>query len=75
MGRSLDQVCQNYPAALDLDLLVLNVLRIVVLAAGAHGLVPVALIPVVEYFRVRNWPGRYCCLKYISKLFELREVI
>ena len=41
MGWSLEQVCQNYPAALELELLVFNVLRIFVLVAGAHELVPV----------------------------------
>ena len=35
-------------ADLDLELLVLNVLIIVVLVAGAHELVPVALMPVFE---------------------------
>ena len=50
MGWSSEQVCQNYPMVLYLELLVLNMLQIVVLVAGAHELVPVALMPVVEYF-------------------------
>ena len=50
MGWSLEQVCQHYPEALELDLLLLNMLRIVVLVAGAHELVPVALVTVVEAF-------------------------
>ena len=50
MGWSLERVCQHYPAALQLELLVLNMLTIFVLVAGSHELVPAALMPVVEYF-------------------------
>ena len=50
MGWSLDQLCQNKPEALELELMVLNMLIIVVLVAGAHELVLVALMPVVEDF-------------------------
>ena len=49
MGWSLEQSCQHYPVTLELELLVLNMSIIVVLVAGAHELVPVALMPVVEY--------------------------
>ena len=45
----LEQVCYHYPEELELELLVLNVLRIFVLVAGSHDLVPVARMPVVEY--------------------------
>ena len=44
------------PAALELELLLLNMLRIVFLVAGVHILVQVAMMTVVEYFCVRNWP-------------------
>ena len=50
MGWSLDKACQNYPAALEFELLMLDMLRIFVLVAGANELVPVALRLVVEDF-------------------------
>ena len=49
MEWSLEQVCYHYPEYLELELMVLNVLIIVVLVAGAHELVPIAMMPVVEY--------------------------
>ena len=50
MGWSLKQACQHYTAAQELELLVLNMLRIVVFVDWEHELVTVALMPVVEYF-------------------------
>ena len=41
---------------MELELPVLNMLQLVLLVSKAHELVPVALMPVVEDFFVRNWP-------------------